>query len=163
MKTHFKPLLAALIAFFGSSVSAGTHGHHAHGEQPSPALIIGKPGNIAEADRTIAITMDDDMRFSPERVEVRTGEIIRFSIQNVGQLDHEMVIGSMGELHAHAQEMRDGKHMSHDEPNMANLAPGETGDIVWQFTQPGAVDFACLIPGHFEAGMQGQIIANGTD
>jgi len=48
-------------------------------------------------------------------------------------------------------------NMEHDEPSKITLDPGQQGEIVWQFTQPGTVDLACLIPGHYEAGMRGAI------
>jgi len=44
------------------------------------------------------------------------------------------------------------------EPGMAHVKPGATGEIVWQFTQAGEFQFACLIPGHFEAGMFGKVV-----
>lgn len=163
MKTYLGFLLAGLVGISGASFAAGSHGHDPHGDQTTRDQVTGKPGNPAEVDRTIDVAMDDDMRFTPERIEVRAGETIRFSVRNTGELDHEMVIGHMDELRAHAKEMRDNAHMDHDEPNMAQLAPGETGEIVWHFTRPGTVDFACLIPGHFEAGMQGQIVASGDE
>lgn len=40
---------------------------------------------------------------------------------------------------------------------MAHVAPGRTGEIVWHFNRAGEFDFACLIPGHHEAGMVGRI------
>lgn len=51
--------------------------------------------------------------------------------------------------------------MEHDEPNQLGLQPGQSGEIVWQFTQAGTVDFACLQPGHFEAGMKGAVAVAG--
>lgn len=41
--------------------------------------------------------------------------------------------------------------------NMVSVAPGESGELVWRFDRPGTVAFACLVPGHFEAGMRGEI------
>jgi len=40
---------------------------------------------------------------------------------------------------------------------MAHVAPGKTGEIVWTFNRAGEFDFACLIPGHYDAGMVGKI------
>ena len=37
------------------------------------------------------------------------------------------------------------------------LKPGQRGGLVWQFGEAGTVDFACLIPGHLEAGMVGKV------
>ena len=47
--------------------------------------------------------------------------------------------------------------MTHAEPNQITLAPGQQGEIVWHFSRAGTVHFACLIPGHYEAGMRGEI------
>ena len=41
--------------------------------------------------------------------------------------------------------------------NMAHVKPGKAGEIVWQFTKAGEFQFACLQPGHFEAGMIGKV------
>ncbi len=46
----------------------------------------------------------------------------------------------------------------HDDANMTHVAPGARGDIVWQFTRRGEYQFACLIPGHYEAGMVGKVV-----
>jgi uncharacterized cupredoxin-like copper-binding protein len=37
---------------------------------------------------------------------------------------------------------------------------GQRGGIVWQFDKSGTVDFACLVPGHTEAGMTGRFVVN---
>jgi uncharacterized cupredoxin-like copper-binding protein len=70
---------------------------------------------------------------------------------------HEMVLGTLAELREHGELMKKFPDMEHDEPYMAHVKPGNTEDIVWQFTRPGEFYYACLIPGHFEAGMIGKI------
>jgi uncharacterized cupredoxin-like copper-binding protein len=40
---------------------------------------------------------------------------------------------------------------------MASLAPGKRGELIWKFTRPGTVTFACLQSGHLEAGMRGAV------
>lgn len=97
------------------------------------------------------------MRFSPSQISVKEGETIRFFVKNVGKTQHEMVIGTADELKEHAEMMRKMPSMQHAEPNMVTLAPGKRGGVVWQFSKAGQVDFACLIPGHMEAGMKGMI------
>jgi uncharacterized cupredoxin-like copper-binding protein len=67
------------------------------------------------------------------------------------------VIGTERELKEHAALMQKFPKMEHDEPYMAHVAPGRTGEIVWLFNRAGEFEFACLIPGHFEAGMVGKI------
>lgn len=107
--------------------------------------------------RTVEIVMDDTMRFTPATIEAKAGETIRFFLKNEGKVKHEMVIGTLDELREHAEMMRKMPDMQHTDPNSATLAPGQRGGLVWQFTQAGTVDFACLIPGHFEAGMVGKV------
>lgn len=119
---------------------------------------VGKPGDPAKVDRTIEVVMDDTMRFTPATITVKKGETIRFFVKNAGKVPHEMVVGSLQELKEHAEMMRKMPQMQHAEPNMVTLQPGQRGGLVWQFDQPGTVDFACLIPGHMEAGMAGKIV-----
>ena len=102
--------------------------------------------------------MADNMRFSPGKMEVKLGETIRLTIKNSGQVMHEFVIGTRKELDEHAALMVKFPKMEHDEPYMAHVAPGKTGEIVWHFNRAGTFDFACLIAGHYQAGMTGTII-----
>lgn len=119
----------------------------------------GRPGDPAKVGRTIDVTMDDTPRFNPDRIDVKAGETVRFFVKNTGKTPHEMVLGSMAELKAHAAMMRSMPTMQHSNPGMLRLESGKIGAIVWQFDKPGAVDFACLVPGHMEAGMVGKIVA----
>lgn len=117
---------------------------------------VGQAGEPAKVSRTIKVTMEDTLRFTPDVIKVKAGETIRFFVKNAGKIPHEMVIGSMNELKEHAKMMRKMPTMQ-PEPNMIALKPSQSGSIVWQFGKPGAVDFACLVPGHMEAGMVGKI------
>jgi uncharacterized cupredoxin-like copper-binding protein len=119
---------------------------------------IGRPGHGHEVSRTIQIDMDDNSRFSPDKVEIKAGDTVRFFVRNRGQLQHEFVIGTAQELEEHAEMMKNHPHMAHDEPNMISLKPRQRGAVIWHFDQPGTYYFGCLEPGHFEAGMVGQII-----
>jgi uncharacterized cupredoxin-like copper-binding protein len=47
--------------------------------------------------------------------------------------------------------------VSDDESYIAHVQPGKTGELVWKFNRTGRFDFACLVPGHYEAGMVGTI------
>ena len=47
--------------------------------------------------------------------------------------------------------------MNHSDPNSLRLGPNEKGEILWTFSNAGTFEFACLIPGHYEAGMHGEI------
>ena len=132
-----------------------THGDHPHDQGMNKA---GKPGVAANVVRAIHITMSDKNRFTPSSVKVNQGETIRFVVKNAGKKKHEMVIGSVEDIKAHNELMERFPGMVHDEPNMVDLEPGQKGEIIWQFTDVGQFQFACLVTGHFEAGMKGQVI-----
>jgi uncharacterized cupredoxin-like copper-binding protein len=75
---------------------------------------------------------------------------------------HEFVIGTRAENARHAELMLKHPGMEHDAPYMAHVEPGKTGEIVWTFNRAGEFEFACLIAGHFQAGMKGLIrVADG--
>lgn len=128
-----------------------------HDEAPVDAGLLGQPGNAADVNRTVKMVMNDTLRFEPASITVKAGETVRFFLINQGSQDHEMILGSMAELREHAEMMRKMPNMRHHAPNMAHLKPGQRGAIVWHFDKPGTVNFACLIPGHMEAGMKGTI------
>lgn len=124
--------------------------------EPLPPAL-GKPGNPAQVDRTVEVTLDDNLRFTPASINVKPGETIRFFIKNTGKGPHQMVLGNAAFLKSHAEMTRSMPNMQHNAPNMIHLNPGQRGGIVWQFTQAGTVDFACTVPGHMESGMVGKV------
>ena len=147
-------LLALPVAQAHSpSAHASPPRHHAQAEQKDWG-IAGDPKRVK---RTIEIRMTDDMRFAPKDLQVKLGETVRLVAVNAGKVLHEIVIGTPQELKAHAEMMKKHPGMEHDEPYMAHVDPGKKGDIVWTFNRAGTFEFACLIPGHFEAGMIGRI------
>jgi len=141
-------------------VPAAAHEQDAHRKpvaikkEQQPWGIAGEAG---QARRTIAIAMGDDMRFTPSSIEVKEGETVRFILSNMGKVMHEMVIGTKGTLEEHAALMLKFPGMEHDEPHMAHVAAGKKGELVWKFNRAGDFDFACLIAGHYQAGMAGRI------
>lgn len=156
MKTFITPLVLALTAAAAQ----------AHGDHPASAPVVvkmeqkawGIAGDRRAAKRTVEIRMSDDMRFAPSRIDVRRGETLHLVLRNRGAVLHELVIGTPEELAEHAALMLKFPGMEHDEPYMAHVKPGQTGEIVWTFNRAGEFDFACLIAGHFQAGMRGKIV-----
>jgi uncharacterized cupredoxin-like copper-binding protein len=142
---------------------------------PSPAISpLGRPELDAHASRTIDVEMIDSMRFTPQRIVVRAGETVRFRVRNKGKLPHEFVFGTPEDLATHARSMREtggtehmhmqgGEH-AHEHgsaghhANVLQVAPGEAGTLTWRFGEPGEYRFACLVPGHAEAGMTGVLV-----
>ncbi|AOX99055.1 plastocyanin/azurin family copper-binding protein [Jeongeupia sp. USM3] len=145
--------LAVLIAGLGLGATAFAGGTHAGGHDAA----IGQPGSAAKVNRTVTVEMTDDMRYSPATITVRQGETIRFVAKNLGKVKHELVIGTEAELKAHYEQMKKFPDMEHEDPQTASVAPGKSGEVIWQFTKAGKVNFACLQPGHYDAGMKGYV------
>ena len=121
----------------------------------------GEPGNPKRASRVVAITMteeDGKMLFKPNRIVVRRGEQIRFVLANAGYLDHEFMIATVEENKKHAALMQKYPDMEHDDPNGKTVKTKQKGELIWRFTRRGEFEFACLIPGHYEAGMIGTVV-----
>ncbi len=153
---------AILAVAMLASLPAHAHGEKAHGAAPKELRLEQKDWGIAApakaATRTIEIRMSDQMRYTPDRIEVREGETVRLVHRNGGKLLHEFVLGTAEELAAHAELMKKFPNMEHDEPYMAHVPAGTHSAIVWTFNRPGEFEFACLLPGHYEAGMVGKVI-----
>ena len=97
------------------------------------------------------------MRFTPATVDVKQGETVRFAVRNSGRLKHEFVLGTEHELKEHYELMKKFPEMEHSDPNQVTVQPGKTGEVVWRFSNDGKLQFACLQPGHYDAGMKGQV------
>jgi uncharacterized cupredoxin-like copper-binding protein len=148
---------AALLA----PLAARAHGDEAHKKKAGAAQKEQKDWGIAGernlAKRNIAVQMLDTMRFVPDRIDVKLNETVRFTVRNTGKVMHEFVIGTKEENEKHAALMVKFPDMEHDEPYMAHVPPGKSGELVWTFNRAGTFEFACLIAGHYQAGMAGSI------
>ena len=163
--------IAAGVALAVLSTGALAHGKKAdgHAQDASSADEIvreQKPWGVAaapeEATRTVEVSMHDTMRFDPERISVEEGETVRFVVTNAGEMMHEFVLGTRETNDEHAAMMVKFPGMEHDEPYMAQVAPDGTGEIVWTLNRAGDFDFACLIAGHYQAGMVGSLAVDGA-
>jgi uncharacterized cupredoxin-like copper-binding protein len=150
--------LAAALAGSGLALA---HGDSTHGRQAGPVKKEQKDWGIAgepkAVKRTVEFRMSDSMRFAPDKLEVKQAETLRLVLRNDGKLLHEFVLGTKRELDEHAALMVKFPTMEHDEPYMAHVPPGKTGEIIWTFNRAGNFDFACLIAGHYQAGMVGTV------
>ena len=121
-----------------------------------------------------------DNYYEPDSIDVKPGETVRFVVENKGSLVHEFNIGTPAMHEAHQKEMmmmvehgiiqggtlnRDmmemdmgnGKAMKHNDPNSVLLEPGQSREVVWKFSDKGDIEFACNVPGHYQAGMYGEV------
>ncbi len=151
-------LVAATLLAAGGWAGEGPSGHsHSH----SATFSAGEPGNPKKPAKIIQVTMGESegkMLFVPVRLEIKKGDQIKFVLRNNGELEHEFVLASTADNLKHAEEMKKHPDMAHEEPNGRQLAPKRTSEIVWKFTKAGEFEYACLIPGHREAGMTGTIV-----
>jgi uncharacterized cupredoxin-like copper-binding protein len=153
-----------VLGIASAHAHTGKHQPKAHKTNYAKAeeTPFGKAADPRKA-RTVVVHMSDSMRFSPSEIIVRKGDVVRFEVKNVGKVMHEMVLGTRKELMQHAALMRKFPDMEHDEPHMVHVPPGKSGEMGWQFTRTGTFYFACLIPGHYEAGMVGKVIVKDSD
>ncbi len=145
------------LLFLSVSCMAWGGGNHAGGHHHHDGASIGEVGMPEQVSRTVVVTMADTMRFSPARIQVQAGETLEIVVRNTGKVKHEMVLGTASDLKAHAALMKQHPGMEHADDNMLTLAPGAEGRLLWRFSQAGKVQFACLQPGHYEAGMKGVV------
>jgi len=178
-----KLTIAIAISAFSAAIMLGTTqtraaGAHSggHGEKTS----IGEPGKADKVTRTIEIKMFDNY-YEPEKLSIKEGETIRFVVKNAGEFVHEFAIGTTAMHASHQKEMMmmmehgalepdrinhnmmkmdmgGGKSMDHNDPNSILLEPGKSGEVVWKFSKTSAIEFACNVPGHYDAGMMGNIL-----
>ena len=155
--------LKLIAAYAGIYWSAAAFSHEGTVHKGETDAVVkeqkdwGIAGDAKAVKRVITLTMADNMRFTPEKLEFKQGETVRFVVKNQGKQMHEMVIGTKKELDAHAAMMVKFPNMEHDEPYMAHVASGKTQDLIWTFNRAGNFEFACLIAGHYQAGMVGKI------
>lgn len=158
MKNIITPWLLGLTVAT-STIPALAHqaNHSVHQVMEKEQKDWGIGGDASAVTRTIEITMLDTMRFVPDQITVEQGETVRLTVKNSGKVMHELVIGTKQELDMHAEMMKKHPNMEHDEPYMAHVSPGKSADMIWNFNRAGQFDFACLLPGHYSAGMVGKI------
>lgn len=156
------------VAIVGLALITSSPGVFAHGDEHGtgaakkpPAMEeteFGRTGNPKKITRTINVEMDDSFRYTPSKITIKRGETVRIVAHNNGKLLHEIVIGSPAELQEHSDLMKKFPTMEHEAGYMAHVPPGKSEEIVWQFTKAGDYKFGCLVAGHFEAGMVGDIV-----
>ena len=153
------PLALATVIFAAHGASAHDHAHE--------IFAAGLPGTGPAADRTIDLTIreqpDGRMGFGVGDLHVARGEKVRFVITNAGKAPHEFRLDSKAGNAEHGAMMAAMPGMVHHDANAVSIAPGRTATLVWRFTKPGDYEFACLLPGHYQAGMHGTIVVGKLD
>jgi uncharacterized cupredoxin-like copper-binding protein len=161
MKPIANPRSARWLLIVGALLIGASMSSAAWAHDPKMHFSAGEPGDPKKPARTVSVKMIEHgkkMLFEPAVVQARRGEQIRFVLSNAGTDDHEFVLATKAENRKHAEEMKKFPDMEHDDPNAKRLSPFNSGELVWKFTKRGEFEFACLIPGHLEAGMLGKVI-----
>lgn len=138
-------VITAVAVVAGMVTSGGTYGASATDEAPEP---LG-PGEV-----TIEVGMKYT-QFDVDEIRVRPGTRVRFVLKNEDPIGHEMIVGD--EL-VHAQHAA-GTHAEHPPvPGEVSVEPLETAVTTYEFDDPGTIEFACHLPGHYDYGMRGEIV-----
>ncbi len=155
-------VLLAALAVIAPDLSWAHEGEHEKAAaQSAGTFAAGEPGDAAKPFRVIDLRMlegDGKMNYSAAKVDVKLGEQIKFMLTNTGALDHEFMLDSIEHNAKHKIAMAKNPEMIHDDPNGKRLQPNGSSEILWRFTKSGTFEFACLIPGHYEAGMHGVVV-----
>jgi uncharacterized cupredoxin-like copper-binding protein len=145
---------------------AAAHDGHDHADTPADSETTAL--QALQVTRSIEVVMLDNMKFTPDTLQINEGETIRFVVRNKGKLTHEMVIGKPADIAAHAKEMQEMAATGHPlhQHNYATRAPGaiavtvpagESRDWIVKFGDATELEIACLVAGHYEAGMKGKL------
>lgn len=154
-------LIAVASTLAGTAL--GMQDVHQHAHQHAQATVgaghtaFGEPGKARDVTRTIDLSLLDTMIIVPARLAVTQGQTVRLRIKNSGKMTHEFVLGTRADITEHWQMMKAMPKMRHAEANAVSVAPGSTAEIVWRFSEPGKFLYVCLLPLHWEAGMQGVV------
>lgn len=147
-----RALLALVALILTACTSDGTETNSTHSE-----FSFGSPAESANADRVVEIRTTDHLVFEPAELSVMPGETVTFRLINEGQLVHDFTLGDQEAQDEHEAEMAEMGGMAHDEPNVVTIPAGETAELTWRFGEAGTVLIGCHQPGHYAAGMTGQI------
>ena len=153
---------ACLVVCAAAIVTGSAHVRqsHAHEGHDHVKYSAGEPGDPKKRSQTITVRMRSEgkkMMFVPEKIEVRRGDQVRFVLENDDDESHEFMLATVAENRKHAEEMKKYPDMEHDDPNGKRVIAYGTGEILWRFTKKGEFEYACLIPGHYDAGMFGKV------
>ena len=138
-------------------------------------MKIGTKGKESEISRTIKVIMYDNY-YEPSSFQIKSGETIKFEVENAGMLVHEFNIANKMMHIKHQAEMskmsengillpfsidkekmkkmaKIDKSMSHSHSNSVLLEPKQKGEIIWKFINAVNIEIGCNVPGHYQAGM----------
>jgi len=131
------------------------------GGEHDEEVTFGEVGMASMATRTITVNIKD-LAYDLKDLMAKDGETIHFIIVNKDETEHEFTLGTaemqVADRMMMEKQMESGQSMEMHEPNSVSVKELETTEMVWKFKGPGKIEFACNIPGHYEAGMRGDVM-----
>ncbi len=145
-------------------------------------MKIGSKGKESEISRIIKVIMYDNY-YEPNFFQIKSGETIKFEVENAGMLVHEFNIANKMMHMKHQPEMQKmveneilladsidkekmkkmakmDKAMGHSHSNSVLLEPKQKGEIIWKFINAVNIEVACNVPGHYQVGMIAKVDIN---
>ena len=112
------------------------------------ALVYGcQPTEATSTSSVVRVdVVMQDMRFTPNRIDVRVGQTLEIHLMNLGPQRHDLVFPALEMPGLRAQE--------------AVVEPGATAVMWITFDTPGSYPFMCDLPGHAAAGMTGAVFVS---
>lgn len=129
-------------------------------EMGKDGLLFKEDGDF---DREVTLTMSE-WKFSDMQLDVKTGERIKFTVKNSGQIPHEFMFMSPALMNAVAYRATraDWSLFEHEALfERALVLPGGEFTFVMEVQKPGAWMFMCMLPYHMQMGMMGQMATDG--
>jgi len=137
------PVVAALVV--GAAVALGGLALAAP-DEPSPVTLGPEP---------VTVVVDvEHSRFIPSTLRVEVGTEVRFVVRNDDPINHELIVGA-ADVHARHRNGTEAKHAPR--PGELSVGPDEQGVTTYRFDDPGVVEMACHLPGHYDYGMRGEV------
>ena len=145
-------------------------------------MMIGSKGKLSEVNRVIKVKMYDNY-YEPKTFNIKSGETIKFEVENLGELVHEFNIANAMMHKKHQPEMEKmvekeilfadtidrkqmkkmaklDKAMGHSHSNSVLLQPKEKQNLIWKFENVKDIEIACNVPGHYDVGMIAKVNIN---
>jgi uncharacterized cupredoxin-like copper-binding protein len=114
----------------------------------------GDDGTLGPGRATVELGIDHS-RFSEDRIVVEVGTSLTFVVDNRDPIGHELIVGPP-EVHRRHEGGREAEHPP--VPGEVTAPALDEVQTTYTFDEPGAVTFACHLPGHVAYGMVGEVL-----
>lgn len=156
-------IVSSLITAVGSTTAASdafARGEATERSKLAQTMVItafGQTGDPSKVSRTVRIVVDNSTRYNLKPITISENETVRFVVLNRGTVLHDLMLGTEGALTERIEAMKRHHGIEHEEAYMTHASPKKTAEIIWQFSQPGEFQYACVIPGHSQPSRVGVI------